>query len=255
MLHPFTAAAELAKAGLRLPDFEGSSHGFPILRDLQGKKLADGEFLQWVEGGRLHIRNSYDFGNGHRVEEVATFQQSPTVIQETLYWREFLAGILQRQFEVDLRSGRAAAQKREEEEMKQWSENLKIEPGRAFAGVGFTIAIKSVRERLRNGEKVELQAIGFTPKPRLVSVEISYAGLDEVMMSGRTIRADRFVIHPQIPKIARLVVEAPDTRIWLTHLPPAGFVRWEGAFAEPDDPIVRVDLLPGDPSRAAEPVR
>jgi len=33
--------------------------------------------------------------------------------------------------------------------------------------------------------------------------------------------------------------------------PPAGFLRWEGPLALPDDPMVRVDLLPGGQSGPA----
>jgi hypothetical protein len=33
-----------------------------------------------------------------------------------------------------------------------------------------------------------------------------------------------------------------------------GFLRFEGPLAEPGDPIVRVDLPPGEPSEAASPV-
>src|ERR1035437_438259 len=49
---------------LRLPDVEGSTHGFPILRDIDGRKLADGEFTQWVENDRLRIKITYDFVDG-----------------------------------------------------------------------------------------------------------------------------------------------------------------------------------------------
>jgi len=61
-------------------------------------------------------------------------------------------------------------------------------------------------------------------------------------MAGRAVEGDRFTVHPELPWFARLFVKVPDATIWLT-LPPAGFLRWEGAIAQPDDPIVRVDLL------------
>ena len=71
--------------------------------------------------------------------------------------------------------------------------------------------------------------------------------------SGRTIPADHFIVHPKIPAIAKLFVKVPDAHIWLTT-PPAGFLRYEGALAEPGDQLVRIDLLPGGPSEAARPV-
>ena len=112
-----------------------------------------------------------------------------------------------------------------------------------------------MRQRLLKGEHIELKAVGFAPKPQLVAVELSHAGVDGIEMSGRSLRGDHFVIHPKIPAIAKLFVKVPDTQIWLTHPTPAGFLRWEGPFAEPNEEVVRVDLLPGAGSKPARPVK
>jgi len=238
--------------GIELLDFEGTVRGFPPLLDLNGTKLADGEFIQWLETDRLHVKIIYKFSDGRRVEENGLFRQKPALIQEEWRWEESRTGQIYRKFAVDFGSGKASAEKREKNEIKHWSETLKIQPGQTFAGFGFTLALKGLRQRLVKGEKVELRAVGFTPKPRTVSVEISYQGLDELMMAGRRLKGDRFLIHPKIPKIAKLFIDAPDTRLWLHSPPPAVFLRWEGPLAEPDDPIVRVDLLPGGQSGPAE---
>ena len=74
-------------------------------------------------------------------------------------------------------------------------------------------------------------------------------------MAGRRLKGDHFVVHPELPAIAKLFVRVPDTQIWLTNPAPAGFLRWEGPVAEPSDPIVRVDLLSGDESGPAQPVK
>ena len=110
-----------------------------------------------------------------------------------------------------------------------------------------------MRKRLINGEKVELKAVGFAPKPQVATVRISHGGVDKMEMSGRLLKGDRFVIHPEIPLIAKLFVHVPDTQIWLTN-PPAGFLRWEGPTVLPSDPIIRVDLVSGAKSGTAEPV-
>ena len=287
---PFVSLVTLAAAGvtllccatpaetpaLRLPDVEGSTHGFPILRDINGRKLADGEFTQWVEKDRLRIKITYDFvdevgaassprtaadegirpaipSRGHRVEEIASFLQTPGLIQEDWSWTEVRAGAMEREFRIAFGSGQATAQKRAGSEVKRWSKLLKIEPGRTFAGFGFTLALESLRRGLLGGQKFELRAIGFTPQPRLVSVEISYAGIDRVAMGNREIDGDCFVIHPKIPLIARAFVQAPDTRIWLIRAPPIGFLRWQGPLVEPSDAVIRVDLLAGEPAAAAAP--
>jgi len=242
-------------AGVEGAPLEGALHGFPAMRSLDGKKLADGDFAQWIEGGRLHIRILYEFGEGRRVEERAAFRQSPELVQEEWSLREMRGGELYRHFEVDFRSGAASAKKREEGGLREWTGKLETPSGRAFAGFGFTMALKALRERLMRGERVELRAAAFTPKPRLVEVELRHGGLDRMRMGGRLLRGDRFIVHAKIPWIATLFVDAPDHRIWLTNPAPAGFLRWEGPLAEPGDPVIRVDLLPGGESGAAEPIR
>jgi hypothetical protein len=234
---------------------EGTARGFPALRDLSGKKLADGEFTQWIENGRLHIRIAYDFGGGRRIEERAVLRQRPQLVQEQWSWRELRDGKLYRRFAVDMAAGTATAEKLEDKGMKTWSEEVELDAGRAFAGIGFSLAIKNLRPRLIKGEAIELQAVGFTPKPRAVNVEITHGGLDRMRMSDRTIRGDRFLIHPKLPWLADLFMNVPDTTIWLTNPPPAAFLRVEGPLAEPKDAGVRIDLLPGGASGPAQPIR
>lgn len=84
-------------------------------------------------------------------------------------------------------------------------------------------------------------------------VKLSHAGLDRVKMSGRSLKGDRFIVHPEVPAIAKLFVTVPDTKIWLTNPEPAGFLRWEGPIVLPNDQLIRVDLLPGTKSEPAEP--
>ena len=116
------------------------------------------------------------------------------------------------------------------------------------------LAIKNLRARLTSGDRIELKTVGFTPKPRSVSVEISHAGLDQMQMSDRTLKGDRFVIRPKIPRIAQVFVNVPDTYLWLVNPAPGGFLRMEGPLLEPGDPVIRVDLLTGRESGPAKPV-
>ena len=74
-------------------------------------------------------------------------------------------------------------------------------------------------------------------------------------MSGRFLRGDRFIIHPEIPVIAKFFIHVPDTIIWLTNPIPAGFLRWEGPIVLPTDAMIRVDLVSDHAGGPAEPVR
>jgi hypothetical protein len=246
-------AVALPTSAVEWTSYEGNLRGFPVLRDLSGRRLADGDFVQWVNNDRLHVRITYVFSGDRRAEEEIVFRQRPQLTQESWSFRELHGGKPLRAFTVNLRTGAASAVKDDKGETKRWSETLDVVPGETFAGFGFSLAIKALRARLVKGDTITLKGVGFAPKPQLASVELSYGGRDRIRMAGRTIAADRFIIHPKIPLIAKLFVKVPDAQIWLTT-PPAGFLRWEGAMAEPGDQIIRVDLLPGGTSEAAVPV-
>ena len=222
------------------------------MRDSSGSRMADGNFVQWIAKDGLHVQITYT-GGGKTMEETIVVQQRPELAQRAWGWREVKDGKPIRTFEMNFVSGAATASKVEDGEMKRWSDTLKVEQGRTFAGFGFTMAAKALRERLIKGETVELKAVGFTPSPKVVTVAMSYGGRETLRMAGREIPGDHFVVHPQIPAIAKLFVKVPDAHIWLTT-PPAGFLRYEGALAEPSDQLIRIDLLPGEQSEAAAPV-
>jgi hypothetical protein len=226
--------------------------------DINGKKLADGEFRQWIEDDRLHVVITYKFPDGLVYEEDALFRERPELAQDQWSWKETKNGKVQRHFAADFLAKTAKAEIQNDKENKSASEQLDIEPGRTFAGFGFTIALGNLRPRLVKGEQIELKAVGFTPvptlKPQLVTVDISYAGLDRMKMAGRFYIGYRFIVHPEVPAIAKIFLKVPDTKIWLTYPAPAGFLRFEGPRVLPNDPMVRVDLVSDSQSGPAEPV-
>jgi hypothetical protein len=241
---------------LEVTEPAGAAHGYPGLCSIDGKKIADGEFRQWIENKRLHVIITYRFPDGELYEEQTQFRQQPELMQEKWSWKESKDGKSQREFAADFLSGIASAHVREEH--KDVSEKINVEPGRTFAGFGFAIALSNLRKCLRSGEQVQLKAVGFSPfptlSPQVVTVTISHGGLDRMRMSGRLVKGDRFIVHPEIFFLARLFVDVPDTNIWLTNPAPAGFLRWEGPIVLPTDPLIRVDLLSGTKSGSAEPV-
>src|SRR5207302_3437941 len=118
--------------------------------------------------------------------------------------KESKNGKVSREFRADFLAKMATALTHENNESKHSSEKIEVEPRRTFAGFGFTLAIENLRKRLITAEKVELKAVGFAPKPQAITVQISHGGVDKMKMSGRLLKGDRFVIHPEIPLIAKL---------------------------------------------------
>jgi hypothetical protein len=244
----------LSASALEVTEPAGAAHGYPAVYNLDGKKLADGEFRQWVEDHLLQIVITYKFPDGGSFEERARFRQQPELAQEYWSWKELKNERLQREFSVDFLSGTATAHISKDN--KNVSDKVEIEKGRTFAGFGFTLALSNLRKRLLRGEQVQLKAVGFSPfptlKPQVVTVKLSHGGLDRMRMSGRSLKGDRFIVHPEVPAIAKLFVTVPDTKVWLTNPVPAGFLRWEGPVVLPTDPLIRVDLLSGMKSESAQ---
>src|SRR5215211_3330031 len=240
---------------LKVTEPAAAAHGYPGLCDINGKKLANGEFRQWVENDRLHVIITYKFSAGEVYEEQGQFRQEPVLIQEKWSWKESKHGKSQREFAADFLTGIASAHIRQDN--KDVSKRINVEPGRTFAGFGFTLAVSNLRKRLLRGEQVQLKAVGFSPFPTLgpqvVTVTISHGGVQRMRMGGRSPKGDQFIIHPEIPFIAKFFVDVPDTKIWLTNPAPAGFLRWEGPIVLPTDPMIRVDLISGTSNGPAEP--
>ena len=232
----------------------GAAHGYPGLYDANGKKLANAEFKQWLEDGHLYVVITYRFSDGQLFEEKSRFRQGKDLIQEQWSWKELKDGKRQREFSVDFASQTATAYIQKDN--KDVSEKIDVEPGQTFAGFGFTLALSNLRKRLVHGEQLELKAVGFSPfptlKPQVVTETISHGGVQRMKMGGRSLKGDEFIIHPEVPLIAKLFVKVPDTKIWLTNPPPAGFLRWQGPTVLPTDPMIRVDLISSTNNGPAE---
>lgn len=227
---------------------EGDAQAFTSLLDAQGKVVADGRYTQEVRDGLLHIDARFDFPDGRVVNEKAVVRLRPQVEQQSWEWSERKGSVLIRSYEVDFRARKAVATRVDQH--KRWKEDIDVEPGKTFAGIAFVTAIKALRAQLAPGQSVELHAVAFTPKPRTAKVTVRRDGRDSVSMAGRTIPADRYTVHPEIPAIAKLFVSAPDQHIWLFADAPAAFLRAQGPLAEPKDPVVTVNLIPGPSAHA-----
>src|SRR4051812_48127766 len=206
---------------------EGDAQAYTSLIDAKtGAAIADGRYAQWVKDDVLHIEARYDFPDGRSVVERAAVRLHPQLVQESWHWTERKGEALIRQYEVDFRTRKAVATRVDQH--KRWKEDLEIEPGKTFAGIAFVVVIKSLRSELAPGGKASFKAVAFTPKPRVAPVEVIRERPDQVRMAGRTLDADRYTIHPDIPAIAKLFVTAPDQHVWLYGGGPAAFLRYEG---------------------------
>src|SRR6476646_12109917 len=123
--------------GLKVTEPAAASHGYPGLCDINGKKLADGEFRQWVEDDRLHVVITYKFSAGEVYEEHSQFRQEPELIQEKWSWKESKHGRSQREFAVDFLTGIASAHIRQDN--KDVSKKLILNRVGRLPGLGLAL--------------------------------------------------------------------------------------------------------------------
>ncbi|HYV67018.1 MAG TPA: hypothetical protein VE964_12305 [Myxococcales bacterium] len=241
--------ASLNAAAVQTRWIEGTLRGFPVVRQADGRRIGEGTLTQSIEDGKLHSLGIFDLHDGRRVREETVLDQEPRLRQRSWKWTETRGKDVLREFSVDLTTGHATAVKRSKDDVDTWDEHLDGTQD-AFAGVGFMYALKNLSERLDRGEQIELTAVVFTSKPRTVTVSVSRDQVGELVMGDRRIPAERYVIHPEVPWIARLFVKAPDQYLWFYRPAPPAFLRADIPLAEPSDPVIRIELIPGNESRA-----
>ena len=248
-----TIATALPASAVETVYPQGTLRGFPDLSDAAGHKIADGSLAQWLEGDRLHVRVTYDFADGRHTEEVAILRQHPELAQESWSFEEKRDGQVQRRFTVDFGTRRAAAMKLEKGKQKTWSEEIDVKPGQTFAGIGFALAAMNLMPRLEGGEKIDLGAVAFMPKPRSAKVELSLSGTNRLVRAGKSLPVNVVTIHPKVPWPVKLFIHVADVKLWFFKSPPPQLLRAEEPLAEVSDPIVRVDVLAAGP-RLARPM-
>ena len=131
----FVAAVWIAKSvfATEVTEPAGAAHGYPGLCDINGKKVADGEFRQWLENHHLHVAITYRFPDGRVFEEKARFRQQSELTQEQWSWKELTHGKVQREFSADFSSGIASA--RILKDNRTCQKRLTLNPGEHLPGL------------------------------------------------------------------------------------------------------------------------
>jgi hypothetical protein len=218
---------------------EGVTRGFPVLRSLDGRVLAQGEMTQVIRGRDVvDNRLVFRFKDGSVHDERVVFSQrdvftllSYRILQEGPSFPETLEA------QVDRTSGRynvryqADADSPEERLAGQFSL-----PPDAYNGL-----LSTLMKNLPAGTSRLVQVVAFTPKPRLVKMLLEPAAQDPVQVNEAAVVATRFRIRPQLGLFAALLVtDVPDLTCWIAGGEAPAFLRFEGPLYFMG-PIWRID--------------
>jgi hypothetical protein len=236
---------------------EGELFAFPALLDDAGAPIATSAMRQWFQGGLLHVRIEHALRDGSLAVERATFTQGRELVQRSWSWEERRGAARVRSFAVDLEAGRATGHKREDGKEKEWDEEVKVEPGRTFVGVGVTYAVKNLRDELVAGKDVKLRTVAFLPHPASMTVVARWRGTERIRVGGRMVDADRVEVRPDLKGLEHLLEKVKDplgADVWLHHGVPPMILRIRYPFAEANDRAVVLETL-GTPPAAGPAAR
>lgn len=208
---------------------EGTVHGFLRLKDATGKTIADGELLQVPRRSGLDSRMIFRFRDKSYFEERVLFTQHGVFRMESY-------SLVQRgpaftdDLEVNLRrSGKyeVKARSHDDGESKSWSGTMDL-PADTYNGMIVTIAKNLVR-----GDTQRVHLVAFTPKPRMISLEIAPSGTSPVKLGAHTSTAVEFTLKPKLGAVigffAKLTGKMPpDSHAWIITDGVPAFVRFRG---------------------------
>jgi hypothetical protein len=230
-LTPATWAATAARVvDVAYP--EGSVHGFLALRSETGEPLADGALVQTARGDEVTTRLVFHFRDGSIHDETAVFSQRRR-------FRLLRSHLVQKgpsfptslDASLDVGKGTVTVRSRKKDKDEEVAtERMKLPPD-LWNGLLFTV-LKNVRS---DAVKVEGHFVAFTPKPRIVRLEVSASGQDAFSVGEASQKATHFVVHPELGGLTGLIAplvgkDPPDFHIWILFGDVPAVVRFEGAL-------------------------
>ncbi len=205
---------------------EGVTRAFPTVSSLDGQKIAYGDLVQVVRGDRVVSRMTFRFKDGSVYDETVAFSQrdvftllSYRIIQHGPSFPETLDA------SVDRESETYKVRYRPDDDSPEEILSGHIElPDDVYNGM-LSLVLKNLAPR--GSEMVTV--VAFTPKPRVVKLQLAPVAEDPVTVSDSPARAIRYHIRPQLGLFASLLVtDIPDVRVWVLPGEAPAFLRAEG---------------------------
>jgi hypothetical protein len=222
---------------------EGTTHGFLILRSLQGQTLAHGELTAVPRGDRMESRLTWRFRDGSLQDEFVTYLQRPVL--KLLSYKQIQRGAtFPGDVEVSFSREPSRYEVKQREKGKKETEELSgtLElPLDIYNGMTATILNNLTKDEIATGH-----IVAFTPKPRLVKTTMRAVGEDPVIVGDSRRSATRYLVDLEIGGIAGVFAkvagkEPPDLKFWVLGGSTPAFVKFEGPFFV-EGPIWRIEL-------------
>lgn len=237
-----TWPSSLEAAPIKVRLSEGNLRGFLVLRTMDGKAIAHGELVQRLVGGLIESRLTLNFVDGSLWDEHVTFSQKDVFRLEAYRLVQRGPSYPTSEISFDRRNGRyqARTQEKKGDDPKEASGELDM-PDDLYNGMALVLL-----KNPTSGASTRIAV--FTPKPRIITMELTHEGDDTVRVGPTAKTARRYLVKLEIGGLTGLMAAVigknpPDLRYWLVSGDVPAFVKFQGAMYL-NGPVWRLELAP-----------
>jgi hypothetical protein len=221
---------------------EGLTRGFLTVHALDGKSLGQGDITQLPRNGRLESRMVLRFHDGSLHDEEVVFTQNKTfalvsykLVQKGPSFPEAMQVSLTRD------TGEYLVRSRKGDKEQEYSGKLDLPPDTSN-GLLLTLV-----RNLPEGRSAAVHVVAFTPKPRLIGLDIIPDGQDPAKVGGETRPSRRYRMKPRLGALlgtaAKLLGKTPaDQFCWVLADPVPAFIACEAPLAN-EGPVWRIGVV------------
>ena len=237
-LHPVLAANVPVRFA------EGVTHGFLVLRSLDGAILAHGDLLQAARGDEIAKQMIFRFKDGSTFDERTSFTQNGIYALKT-YTLSERGPAFDADTELSLTAATGAYRvtvKDHKGGKEKTLEGVLELPPDVYNGLIMTI-VKDLPKG--TGETVHL--VAFTPEPRIIQLAMSPLDEQKVTVGDLTKNAVRIVMKPKLGMWLKFFATIlgripPDVHAWILTDDVPAFVGYEGTLGTQDS-IWRIEVV------------
>jgi hypothetical protein len=214
----------------------GETHGFLVLRGLDGTVLAHGDLLQVARNGQVKKAMVFHFKDGSVFDESVVYTQNEVYVLQAYHL--VLRGPA---FSDDMEATFDRATGKYSVKTKKDTHDGTLElPDDVYNGL-----IPTVVKDLVKGASETVHIVAFTPKPRLIELEIVPAGERKVFVGDAARSAVDYLLKPHLGILLGLFAkllgkDPPDQHIWVLPAEVPAFLRFEGPL-ETAGPVWRIE--------------
>jgi hypothetical protein len=225
---------------------EGVTRGLLTVQSTDGTLIGQGDLTQLVRGGRAESRMVLRLHDGSLYDEEVVFTQDRvfSLVRYKLTQRgpSFPESL---QVSLDGKTGEYEVRARKEDEDSEYSGRLDLPPD--IANGMFIMLVRNLGDRL----SASVHTVAWTPKPRIIQVDIVRAGSDQARVAQETRATRRYELRPKLGVLMSLGAKLTGRRVeptvcWILDDPVPAFVECEGALGS-SEAIWRIGVV--SPSR------